>query len=401
MPKAIVLSCLGGSPGDLNVVRALGRAGVPVSVISESNESLVLFSKYCNEAIFLEHFTVDYQKTLDFLIEYAKKQGKKAVLFPTADPDLKLLSDLREELGKYYHLVISRREIIDNFMDKRRFFDYAIKYKFPIPHSFFPKNIDDVLELSKRTRYPAIIKPAIPSAWTSPVIEAIVNYKKAIIIHSREELINMYKKISEYNNDMIVQEYIPGRDDNHYDLHVYMDKNSDPVGYFTGRKVRIYPAYAGTGCFVQSIFIKDIIENGIQMLNQVNYTGLANFNFKKDSLSNEFKLLEINPRISSWNILPTQCGVNLPFIAYADTVGIPFTRPDKQKDNVKYVFIKNDFKAFLEYRKNGDWTLLSWLYSLRGQKVYQMYAPDDIKPFIIDVKRTVCDQFKKIVKKTK
>jgi D-aspartate ligase len=144
-------------------------------------------SKYCSEAFYLNNFTLDYQNTLDFLIEYAKKQEKKALLFPTVDPDLKVISDLREELGKYYHLIISKREIIDNFVDKIRFLNYATKYKFPIPHTFLPNNIDDILELSKKLRYPVIIKPAVPSAWTHTDIKSIVNYKKAIKIHSRFE----------------------------------------------------------------------------------------------------------------------------------------------------------------------------------------------------------------------
>jgi predicted ATP-grasp superfamily ATP-dependent carboligase len=197
---------------------------------------------------------------------------------------------------------------------------------------------------------------------------------------------------------MIVQEYIGGNDDNHYDLHVYMDRNSEPLGCLTGRKIRIYPAYAGTGCFVESLYSKELVDLGVDMLRKVGFTGLANFNFKKDPSTQEFKLLEINPRASSWNIMDSFCGVNLPFIAYADAAGIPFALPGKQREQVKYVYLKSDIKAFLEYRRNGDWTLWSWLSSFRGKKVYQMYAPDDLRPFVVDLKRTSWNVVKRIVK---
>lgn len=389
MPKAVVFSCSGGHQGDISVVRALGREGVPVTVVSEYKDSLALISRYCKETIYVNNLTADYTKALDCLVGYAKKQTMKPLLFPTADPDLKIMSDLREELEKHYFLLIPNRDILGNCMDKRKFFDMAKKYKFTIPLTLLPNDLDDILSLSKKISYPAIIKPAVPSSWNQRAIQEIVNEKKAIIVPSSDELVALYTKIAAYNKEMIIQEYIVGSDDNHHDLHVYMNKNSEPIAVFTGIKTRIYPAYAGTGCFVESIYIEDLAKQGIRMLKQVNFTGLANINYKKDSISKEYKLLEINPRISSWNILDSQCGVNLPFIAYADTVGIPFTPPERQKENVKYVFVKSDLKAFLEYRKNGDWTLWSWLRSLRGKKVYQMYASDDLKPFIVDLTKTM------------
>jgi D-aspartate ligase len=240
------------------------------------------------------------------------------------------------------------------------------------------------------------MKPAVPSAWTHQALQEIVDEKKAIIVTSSDELISLYTKIATYNGEMIIQEYVVGNDDNHHDLHVYMNKNSEPVAVFTGIKTRIYPAYAGTGCFVESVYIKELAEQGVRMLKQINFTGLANINYKKDSISQEYKLFEINPRVSSWNLLDTACGVNLPYIAYADTVGVDYSRPGPQKENVKYVFLKSDIKAFLEYRKNGDWTLRTWLQSLRGKLVYQMYAPDDLKPFVVDLTKTIFNLLKRI-----
>lgn len=397
LPKAVVLSCRGGSQGDLSVVRTLGREGVPVTVLSEYKESLALASRYCSEPIYLEGFTCDYKRTLNFLIDYANKQDKKPILFPTADPDLIFLSSQRDELEKYYHLYISRREIIENFMDKQKFYHFANKYNYPTPNTFIPNNLNDIVAISEKMQYPAIVKPALPLSWTDKRIQEIVDSKKAVTVGSRAELIDIYKKLSPYTNDALVQEYIHGGDDDLYSLHIYMNKESEPLGYFTGRKIRTYPTYAGIGCFVKSIYVEDIIKKGVEMLQKVNYSGLALLQFKRDSRSGEFKLIEINPRASSWNLLAYECGINLPFLAYADTVGIDMIRPGKQREGISYLFLKNDIKAYLDYRKHGEWTLLSWLNSLRGKKVYQIYASDDLNPFFVDLSRDMKRVFRKLL----
>jgi predicted ATP-grasp superfamily ATP-dependent carboligase len=400
MPKAVVLSCLGGNQGEISVVRTLGRQGVPVTVVSENPEAISLKSKYCRESILVDSIAGDYGKTLEVLVSYARKQDRKPVLFPTADPDLKLIAELRDELSDHYHVIATRKDLVENLMDKRKFFALAKAQGFPIPTTVLPESLDDLRKVSGQMRYPVILKPSLPSAWTQDDVKEITGSKKALIVPSRDDLIALYGRIAEHSRDMIVQEFIGGRDDNHYDLHVYMDGNSEPVGCFTGRKVRIYPAYAGTGCFVESVYIKELADLGVGMLRKIAFTGLANFNFKRDPATNEFKLLEINPRTSSWNIMDARCGVNLPFIAYADAAGIPFTRPGTQQERVKYVYMASDIKAFLEYRRNGDWTLGSWLASFRGKKVYQMYATDDLLPFLVDLKRTSWNAMKRIVNGT-
>jgi predicted ATP-grasp superfamily ATP-dependent carboligase len=182
-----------------------------------------------------------------------------------------------------------------------------------------------------------------------------------------------------------VQDYVPGRDDRLYSLHVYMDRQSRPLAWFTGRKLRTYPTYAGIGCFVESVVVSEIIEPGLAMLRRVGYTGFALLQFKRDERDGSFKLLEINPRSSSWNLLAAACGVNLPHVAYLDAIGEPPASPPAQREGVKYLFFDNDLRAFLDYRRHGDITAWQWLASLRGPKVYQLFAADDLGPFLRDV----------------
>jgi predicted ATP-grasp superfamily ATP-dependent carboligase len=242
-----------------------------------------------------------------------------------------------------------------------------------------------VKAIGRAARFPLILKPMLPPTWSREPIATVVGHKKALTVHSAAELEARYGAIAALEPRLVVQDYVPGRDDRLYSLHVYMDRASEPLGWFTGRKLRTYPTYAGIGCFVESVTIPEIIADGIDMLRRIHYSGLALLQFKRDDRDGTYKLLEINPRTSSWNLLAAEAGVNLPYIAYRDAIGAPPQAPPVQRDGLRYQYFDHDLRAFWDYRKHGDITLAQWLGSLRGPKVYQLFAADDPSPFLHDL----------------
>lgn len=394
--KVIVTSCLGGSQGDLGVVRALGRCGVSVILLSEYSSSIAQYSRYTERLVCEPSFTQNPAAALACLLEIAKSETHKPIIFPTADSDLTVLSNLREQLEPHFHLFLSTKALIETCLDKGKFFDFAQNLDFPIPHTYAPRSLDELVELSQRISYPTILKPLIPQTWSNPEIQRIVDEKKALVIENADDLIGWYKAISPLNKDMAVQDYIPGRDDRLYSLHIYTDRNGEPLAYFTGQKIRTYPTYAGIGCFVRSVYVPEIVSSGIEILRKLHYTGMALLQFKQDSRTGEFKLLEINPRASSWNLLAERCGVNLPYLACLETLGLDRPTPPIQKEGVHYVYFSHDIRAFRDYRKHGDWNTWTWLGSLLGKNVYQYWSLDDPTPFLVSIGRAGSKVWKRL-----
>jgi len=397
--KVIVTSCMGGSQGDLGVVRALGRAGVSVILLSEYASSIAQYSRYAVRMIHEPGFTQSPDSALACLMRIAETESHKPIIFPTADPDLTVLSNLRDKLEPHFHLFLSTRELIDTCLDKGKFFDFAKHLNFPIPHTYAPNDLEELIELSHSISYPTILKPLIPQTWSQPEIQRIVDEKKALVIDTPEALIDQYRAIAPLNKDMAIQDYIPGRDDRLYSLHIYMDRQGQPVAYFTGQKIRTYPTYAGIGCFVRSVYVPDIVSSGVDILRKLHYTGMALLQFKQDSRTGEFKLLEINPRASSWNLLAERCGVNLPYLACLETLGMDLPPRPRQNEGVNYVFFSHDIRAFLDYRKHGDWSTWAWLRSLLGRNVFQYWCLDDPKPFFVSVGRALMSAGKRVTRR--
>jgi predicted ATP-grasp superfamily ATP-dependent carboligase len=382
--KAVVLSCLGAAESDLSVTRSLGQQGVPVTVISEYDHAPAALSRYCTEHYCLPRFTHAPQKLLEFLIDYARRQLRKPILFPTADPDLLIVSQLRAALQSHYHLPLASAELIELLTDKRKFAVFASQHHLPVPATHTPRDPAELRYLADTLRYPVVVKPPHPLAWSGEVFKEIANGKKALIASEKSELLRGADWLMQHGCPYLIQTYIPGGDAEHYSAHTYLDASSTPRAWFTGKKIRTYPPHAGSGCFVQSQYVDEIVATGVDALRAIGFTGLANLNFKRDPTTGSYHLLEINPRVSQWNILDAKCGINLPYIAYADLQGLPYETPPRQRENVYYLNFRNDLRSFLDYRRNKEWSTIHYLASLlRRPMIYQLLRLSDPWPFIV------------------
>jgi predicted ATP-grasp superfamily ATP-dependent carboligase len=387
MPRAIVMACRGGAQGDLGVVRTLGRAGVPVSVLAEYPDAPASHSRYCREVHLASNFARERRAAVAELLALADREPAPPVVFPTADPDLRMLSDCRERLEPSCRLFLSERPIVEACLDKSRFHEYVAQFDVPVPATRVPEDRAALLAAAGELRYPVILKPAKPDSWNDSRITQIVAGKKAVVAHDADELLAFYDGIAPFGNEIVLQEYIPGRDDRLYSLHAYISREGKPLALFTGQKIRTWPTYAGIGCFVRSVYVPEIIASGTRLLQDMGYTGVALLQFKRDEKDGVFKLLEINPRASSWNLLAYACGVNIPYAAYCDAAGLPTAPMPRQREGVRYIYFGHDRKAFLDYRRHGDCSWSRWLRSLVGRNVYQYFAGDDPGPWITLMKQ--------------
>lgn len=378
LPPALVFESEGGAEGTLSVVRTLGRRGVPVTLVTDDAASISARSRYCTRAVLRPGYSRPTPDNVAFLVDLARETGGRPVLFPTADPDLLLLSCARDALAPHARHFLAARETLHALADKRRFMSLARAKGLPVPATWAPEDRDAAIAASRAARYPVVLKPANPTSWMIAPVVCRVGDRKALIVHDAAELVATYDAIAPHSTDVLLQEYIPGPDESHYSLHAYFDRGSSPVACFTGRKIRVYPPHAGSGCFVESVHVEPMVRDGLEALRRLRYTGIAVINFKQDERTGDFLIHEINPRVSQWNLLATRSGVDVPFTAYADTAGVPYERPGRQRDGVRYVYLRRDLRAFAAYRRHGEWTWRRYLGSFRLPLVFQVLAADDM-----------------------
>jgi hypothetical protein len=80
---------------------------------------------------------------------------------------------------------------------------------------------------------------------------------------------------------------------------------------YVGRKLEQFPPDFGTACLVDSRYVGEIVERGVDILRHFEYQGISEVEFIYDERDRDFKLLDINTRVWKWIGLPIRAGVEL------------------------------------------------------------------------------------------
>lgn len=379
----VVLSCIGAVEGDMNVVRSLGAVGIPVILVGEHEAPPASLSRHCCEFIRVPDFARMPERLRDVLETLAQRHGEPLPVIPSADPDLQAMLTLQEQGATCFVPTWPEAALTRTLMDKQAFDRLAVAQALPVPLGFAPETLSEAREASERLRYPAIVKPATPVAWWhQTALPASVRRAKAIRVESADELMALCAQLLPLRAATLVQEFVDGPDEEHFDVHAYIDREGRVQAVFGGRKWRIWPPHAGSGCFVESLDEPALEAQALEILQRIGFRGIANMNFKRDARDGRFVLLEINPRVSQWGILTTRCGVNLPWLAWREACGLSMPpQPLRGQAGRWYVNALKDWHAMRQYRAEGLLGRLAWLRSLLHRPmVCQTFSVSDPWP---------------------
>ena len=285
--------------------RLLGQAGIPVIVI-DKDDCVAKYSKYC-KAFYKcpDYLSEDF---IDFLIRLNKAFNlTNWLLLPSNDHAVYNLSLHKDTLSQYYKIITEDIEIIENIYNKRKLLQIADKAGIPIPATIMPEFENPrIVEL----RYPILIKG-------NQGLNFYKRFKhKAFIINTPDELINIWnKELKEAKpEEYIIQEIIPIVHKT-VSVTVFADKGT-VYTYWMGVKLREHPVTFGTATCAKSIYDEEMLKLSKQLIKELNYSGVCEIEWLRDSRDNIPKLIEINARTWLWVGLAAKCGVNYPKIIY-------------------------------------------------------------------------------------
>jgi D-aspartate ligase len=372
----------------LGIIKSLGRRGVRVYAL-DSSRKVGTWSRYarfwrCPDPL------VDEAGFIDCLLKIGPGFKARPVLFPTNDQWATAISKHKEELQAYYIPCVADWETIELIINKDRFYPWAAAKGYPVPRLY---SRDKFLGADFKS-FPVAAKPKyrrISNLSQDAVrLSQRLDRNRMVVLKDRGE----YENYLSANKDILpyitFQEYVPGMADCMYTVGIYADEKGEVLGLFTGRKVRGFPPDIGDCIVGQSEGVPaEMIAQVKKMVKDLSYQGIAEFEFKKNVENGEFRLIEVNPRSWSWVGITPACGVDLPWIAYADLTGIEsvgYQESTAAQGEVKYVRLLDDFKnCVYSYRRAGfaDYSLgvCRWRKSLRAKKrVYAEFSWDDPVP---------------------
>lgn len=361
----------------LSIIRCLGEKNVRVVACDyDFKSSYGAKSKYVSEILHIEGLN-DINKTVcDSLIEYAKLQEKKPVLYPSHDKYVEFIDNFYDELSEYF-LISQKKGLNSILMDKWKLDEVAKKYGVKIPESI-NINDDNLYDNLDRLGYPCMIKP------TDTVIFTKIFRSKSFICETLEEVVTYVEKCKDKGIDAVVQEIIPGFDDCMETYDSYIDKNGITTHYMTGQKLRQWPINFGASVFTRQKYIEDAITIGKKFMEDMGYRGFSEIEFKRHSKTRELYLIEINVRTTNFNTLINKVGINMPYITYCDLTDkdMPKNLYLEKDTNTAFIYGFEDFFAVINYKRAGQQAISKSIYDTITKKwAPAIFSIKDMKPW--------------------
>ena len=373
----------------LGIARCLGARGVRVIGLTAGHGVFGNFTRYADVRHAPDSRTHP-DALLRFLLNLGSELGR-GVLYPTRDDDLIFLNRFRSELSRHFSLVIPEPAALETCLGKWRTHQAACAAGVPSPQSWLVESEEDLPSVAREVTYPCVVKPLIASHWRKPGNWDLVGRRKAIRVSSPDELAAEYRTVSQADPQCLVQELIPGGDESLVMVGCLMSREFDWVAAFNTQKLRQEPEELGTGCIVQVVERPGLFERTARLLRSLQFSGIAEVEYKWDARKNAYMLIEINPRPWDQHRLGWACGVDLIYLAYCEHACLPVPAAEVKSIGQKWIaedtFITTAVR--LLWRRSPK---LRTLFSLaRGRRIYAIWDAGDPLPFLVYALRLVPD----------
>ena len=362
----------------LDIIRDLGRHGVPVAAMDPDPGALGLRSRYAAGLVCPDPLD-DEEAFLVFLEEFGRSLPQPAVVFPSHDEYIWPLSRHAKRLEPSFIVPFSRWEIMRRVHDKRAQLEAAWSSGVDTPKTVFVESGEELAAAADEVRFPAVLKPVDSLAFKRRFRRHIID------VDSPAELRRVYDKVDDLGL-LMLQERVPGGEDELWTVGSYLDAQSRPLAVFCGHKLRQYPHSGGSCLAGVSAWKQPLVDAALRLLRQLRFHGVSQVEFKRDPRDGRFCLMEVNARHWKWHGLATASGVNLSLAAYRDATHKPYQAP-RQTDGVKWIVANKDVPlAILEIARR-ERSAKEYLRSLRGTRMDGLHSLTDPLPGAVNAYR--------------
>jgi len=363
------LLLLGGLAHALSITRSLGRRGVPIIYLG-NRSSATTFSRHLAEFVEVDELAPD-----SFMEGLRRPATPRGVVLPLGDRGNECVAHHRDEMEDLGYVVIEANDsAMLDMLDKQRTYEIARKADVKAPKTVVLTDPSGVAAALEETGLPAALKPRISHQYAAHFAG------KAVVVESVEQAEQAARAITDAGVELLMTEVVQGPEGTYWGYYVYVDQDGAPLFQFTKRKLRQYPLGFGLGTLHRMENNNDVIDAGWRFAQMADVRGLVNIEFKHDSRSGEYVLIESNHRITAANELIRRAGIDLAEFIYRRLTDQPTApMPEPRTDLVLWWPIR-DTVAAVGQMGAGELSLGQWLGQLRGRIILPAFSLTDPVP---------------------
>ncbi len=260
-----------------------------------------------------------FLRTMDRIAgEYGK--DRTLLLIGCADHYVRLIVENRDYLKQKFVVPYSEKRVMDRLTLKESFYELCEEYGLDYAKTFIYKpemNFEFEIDFG----YPVVLKASDSVKYHKHKFEG---FHKAYFINSKQELIDTLKLIyaNGYDDHMIIQDMIPGRDDSEYDLQMYIgsDHKIKLMNFGNVLLEEHTPTAVGNNAATITMFNQELMMKVGSMMESIGYEGFADADIKYDERDGKYKLFEINIRQGRSHYRVTGAGNNLAQLVVDDYI---------------------------------------------------------------------------------
>lgn len=258
------------------------------------------------------------------IIQYAeeiKKEhpNKEIVLIPNYDHFMRYTIQNKERLAPYVRFNIPNQELLEELMLKENFYAIAEKHGLPIPKTIV--HPADQVFTKKLATYPVVVKPSSAVGWKELKFSG---QEKVYVCPTEENLLHVLQTIREsgYQGNLIIQEYIAGGDNELWDAVTYSNTAGKTQFVNLGQVILQEPEIETVGNYTAVIarYDEQVMRQLENFLDDIGYTGFANFDMKRDPKDGQLKVFEVNIRTGRGSFSAEQMGESLAYNLVEDVI---------------------------------------------------------------------------------
>jgi predicted ATP-grasp superfamily ATP-dependent carboligase len=363
------------------IARSLGRLGVPVYGVHADSRSPAARSRYWRENFFWDSEKAAPEDTVNWLLDLAGKIASSAprpILIPTDDDSCVFVADHAGALKEGFLFPDQPAGLARSLSSKQSMYYLCKKYGIPTPETVFPRCRDDVVEFMKDATFPVMLKG----------INTVTLLKRTgmrmVVVKDAETLLRRYEEMETPEApNLMLQEYIPGGSEMIWMFDGYFDAESTCLFGITGKKIRQYPPYSGVTSLGICVANKAVQEQTTTFMKAIGYRGILDLGYKYDAKTDQYKLLDVNPRIgTTFRLFVDTSGMDVARALYLDLTGQP-VEVGEHCEGRKWVVENFDLISSPTYCRNDRLSLWKWIRTYRGVQETAWFARDDPAPFLM------------------